>query len=208
MAGKTYLNEISVAEVSLGITHLLIAPKATSFTVGRVDINSPPASFIWTGAVVEDSPELVVKRTKFKLNTGIPRVTQYEQIMELDGTFKCMLESKDYSKWYYALGNTAADTTNWATTPTSSSYTIQYYGTRQQLEFVGLGVTDFIDGTQNILQFHRMVVADEITEQYKPDKEGQVPINFNLLAKKLTIGGSPELVLATKYQFGPDGTGV
>lgn len=208
MAGKTYTNEIDVDEVSLGITHLLVAPKNTSWTVGRVNISSAPASFFWTGAVVQDSSVFTMNREKFQLKTGIPRVTQYEQIMALDGSFKTVLHSKDWEKWQYALGNTAADSTNWATTPTSSSYVIQYYGTRRQLEYVGLAVTDFIDGTQGVLHFPRMVASDEVTEQYSAEQEGRVPLNFNLLAKSYTISGASELVIATKYSFGPDGTGV
>ncbi len=208
VVGRTYNNEISVSEVSLGVTHLLVAPASTSYTVARIDISSPPSSFVWLGAAVEDSSVLTVQRNKFMLKTGIPRVTQYEQIMELDGNFKITLHSKDWSKWQYSLGNTAADSTNWATTPTSSSYVIQYYGTRRQLEYVGLAVTDFIDGTQGVLHFHRMVPADEITEEYRADQEGRVPLHYNLLAKKLTVSSVSELVIATKYSFGPDGSGV
>jgi hypothetical protein len=206
--GKTYTNEIDVSEVSLGITHLLIAPKSTSWTPGRINISTPPTSFVWTGAVVEDSPQLTVTREKFQLKTGIPRVTQYEQIMAVDGVFKCMLHSKDWDKWMFALGNTVPDTTNWASTPGTANYVIQYYGTRQQLEYVGIGVTDFIDGTQIVHHFHRMVAASEIEEAYKADQEGRVPLNYNLLAKKITLSGADELVVATKYTFGPDGTGV
>ncbi len=206
--GKTYTNEIDVDEVSLGITHLLLAAKSTVWTPGRVNISTPPTSFTWLGAVVEDSTGLTVTREKFMLKTGIPRITQYEQIMAMDGVFKCALHSKDWEKWAYALGNTAPDSTNWATTPNSSSYVIQYFGTRRQLEYVGLGVTDFIDGTQIVHHFHRMVPAAEMEESYKADQEGRVPLNYNLLAKKLTVSSVDELVIATKYTFGPDGTGV
>lgn len=206
--GKTYTNEIDVDEVSLGITHLLLAAKNTSWSPGRVDIASPPASFTWMGAVVDDSPVLSVNREKFMLKTGIPRITQYEQVMALDGTFKVDLESKDWSKWVYVFGNSYTNSTNWATTPGSSNYVIQYYGTRQLMEYVGLGITDFIDGTQLIHHFHRMSPADEITEQYRPDQEGRAPLHYNLLAKTVTIGSTDELVICTKYTFGPDGTGV
>lgn len=208
MPGKTYNNQITVDEVSLGITGLLIAPKDTAWTTGRVDISSPPASFYSVGAVVEDTPTFTMTREKFQLKTGIPKVTQYEQIMAIDGKFKVTCESKDWSKVEYMLGNTAPDTTAWATTPTSSTYVVQHYGTRQLKEYVLLAVTDFIDGTQLVQHFYRAKAADEVTEEYRPNKEGQIPLSYDLLAKVTSLSSGPELVIGKRVQFGPDGTGV
>jgi hypothetical protein len=208
MTGKTYLNQITASEVSLGIERLLIAPKDTTWSVARIDINTPPSNFVDLGSVVEDTPVLKVTREKFKLITGIPRVLQYQAILAMEGTFQAMLHSKDWSKLQYAMGNTSPDTTNWATTPGSSQYIIQYYGTRKIKEFVILGVVDFIDGTQVIHHLPRATPADEIEENYRPDQEGRVPIKMELLSKTMTVEGASELVLALRYQFGPDGTGV
>lgn len=205
---KTYLNEINTDEVSLGITKLFVAPADTSWSVGRCNGTSPPASFYDLGAVVEDTPVLRVTREKFKLITGIPRVLQFQAILAMEGNFQAMLHSNNWAKFQYALGNTSPDTTNWATTPDSSDYVIQYYGTRLLKEFVLLGVTDFIDGTQIVHHMPRATPSADIEEMYRPDQEGRVPINMELLSKATTVAGNSELVLAIRYQFGPDGTGV
>lgn len=209
MAGKTYNNIITESEVSLGITGLLVAPKSTVWTIARVDISSPPsASWYNVGAVVDDTPTLTLQREKFELVTGIPRVVQYQQVMALRGSYRVMLHSKDWTKMVYALGNTAADTTNWPTTPVTTSYVVQHYGTRQLQEYVALAVTDFIDGTQLVQHMYRCKVSDELEEMYRPDQEGRVPINFDLLAQITTIGTIPELTVGRRVQFGPDGSGV
>lgn len=204
--GKTYLNQINTTEVSLGITRLLTAAQSTTWSVGRINISSPPANFYDLGAVVEDTPVLKVTREKFKLITGIPRVLQYQAILAMEGNFSAMLHSNYWNKLQYALGNTSPDTTNWATTPGSSDYVIQYYGTHFLKEFVLLGVTDFIDGTQIIHHMPRATPSADIEEMYRPNQEGRTPINMELLSSSRTVAGNSELVLAIRYQFGPDGT--
>lgn len=206
--GKTYTNVLSQDEISLGITRLLAAPQDTSWTPARVDISSPPASFVDLGAVVDDTPKLTVDRDKFEIRTGIPRVLQYQQIVALDGKMEAQLESKDYSKVDYSLGNTDPDTSSWATTPASDDYVIQYLGTRQLKEFVLLGVTDFIDGTQVVHHLQRAKPGGTFEEMYRPDQEGRVNLNFDLLATETYISSVAELIIGTRYQFGPDGSGV
>ncbi len=83
---------------------------------------------------------------------------------------------------------------------------IQYYGTRHINEYVLLGVVDFIDGTQVIHHMPRGTPSDELEEMYRPDQEGRIPIHMELLAKTTAINSVNELILATRYQFGPDGT--
>ncbi len=205
---KSFLNTIDTAEIGLGITRLHIAPQDTVWSPARVNATSPAASFYDLGPVVDDSPVLRVTREKFKLITGIPRSLQYQTVMGMEGSLSAMLESFDYSKWEYAMGNTLPDTSNWDTTPGASDYVIQYYGTAYIKEFVVLGVTDFINGSQIVWHIPRATPADELEEMYKPDQEGRVPLNFEILSKTTTISSVDQLILAVRYQFGPDGTGV
>jgi len=66
-----------------------------------------------------------------------------------------------------------------------------------------LGVTDFTNGDQVVHHIPRGTPADEVSEEYRPDQEGRVPINMELLAQAMDVGlTNNELVLAVRYQFG------
>jgi hypothetical protein len=110
MGNKAYENLIFSREVSLGIEHLLIAPYPTTFepTAAIPDIMSPPAGFRWLGAVVEDSANVTVNRNKFQLITGVPKVIQYEAVMEVAGKLEIQLYSNSARKIQYAMGNVDA----------------------------------------------------------------------------------------------------
>lgn len=108
MVGKTYLNKVNETEVSLAIEQLLIADYQQSWTPARVDVDAPPTGFTPLGAVVEDSPTLTYNREKFQLQTGIPRVTQFESIQSMEGSFQAQLHSNSWRKVQYALGNYTA----------------------------------------------------------------------------------------------------
>jgi len=84
---STAENLIHVRETSLAIEGLLIADSGITFSPTRVDVSSPPAGFFYAGCVVEDTPQLQTTREKYTLQTGIPRVRQYEAIRGIDGTF-------------------------------------------------------------------------------------------------------------------------
>lgn len=95
-------------EVSLAIEQLLIAPEGTAWTPARVDNDSPPTGFVNLGCVVEDTPSLVISREKFELDTGIPRIRQYEVVTGMNGTFNLTLHSDSWRKLQWALGNYSA----------------------------------------------------------------------------------------------------
>jgi len=107
MANRTYENLIFSREVSLGIEHLLIAPYPTTFdpTCAIADIMDPPTGFRWLGAVVEDSANITVSREKFQLITGVPKILQYEAVMQVAGKLEIQLYSNSPRKIQYALGN-------------------------------------------------------------------------------------------------------
>lgn len=119
MAFKSYANEITVEDVSLALEHLLVAPQGTAWTPGRVDVSSPPAGFLHMGAVQEDSPQLQIQKEQFQLQTGVPRVLQYQAVIGMTGNFQMVFHSARNSRLFHTLGgakpyhvaNTAA--TNW-----------------------------------------------------------------------------------------------
>jgi len=104
---KAYENLIFSREVSLGIEHLLIAPYPATFepTMAIPDVMNPPAGFRWLGAVVEDSANITVSREKFQLVTGVPKILQYEAVMQVAGKLEIQLYSNSPRKIQYALGN-------------------------------------------------------------------------------------------------------
>jgi hypothetical protein len=104
----TYTNELQQEgrEVSLAIEKLLIAPKDTAWTAGRIYVDSVlPTGFTDLGAVVEDSPALTVARTKFDLRTGIPQVLRFQAVMAVDGRFTISLHSNSQRRVQFAMGN-------------------------------------------------------------------------------------------------------
>lgn len=108
MVGTTFTNNINEMEVSLAIEQLLIAPEGTAWTAGRVDPDAPPTGFVNLGCVVEDTPSLTISREKFELDTGIPRIRQYEVVTGMNGVFACQLHSDSWRKLQWALGNYTA----------------------------------------------------------------------------------------------------
>ena len=108
MVGKTFANDINEMEVSLAIEQLLIGPDGASWTEARIDPASPPSNFVNLGAVVEDTASLTVTRDKFQLDTGIPRVRQFEVVTGLEGTLAISLHSDSWRKLQFALGNYTA----------------------------------------------------------------------------------------------------
>jgi hypothetical protein len=104
---KTYSNLIDEVEVSLGIERLLIAPVGTAWTPARIDLSSIPAGFEDLGAVAEDTPSMKYSREKFQLVTGLPRTTQFQKVMSMEGSFECQLHSNSWRKLQYALGVSA-----------------------------------------------------------------------------------------------------
>lgn len=104
MTGKSYLNQISEQNVSLAIQQLLIADYGTAWTAGRIDVDSPPTGFHRAGAVVEDTPQVTLRRAKFELKTGIPQVLQYQAITGMDGMLTAHLHSFNWRQMAIALG--------------------------------------------------------------------------------------------------------
>lgn len=105
---KTFNNEINPAEVSLAIQRLLIAEFPQGYdpiTQGRIDLENLPTGFVDLGAVVEDTPTFSVTRGKFDLKAGIPSVSQFQAIVNLEGTFEVTLHSNSWRKVQYAFGN-------------------------------------------------------------------------------------------------------
>jgi len=130
LAGKTYNNELSEKEVSLGIERVLVAPYPTTWTPARIDLPTMPTSFIDLGAVVEDSPVMTITREKYQIATGLPQILQYEAVTRVTGEFTFALHSHSNQKVKWALGNTdpvkTLATTPWSvvSTPTPTSYVV------------------------------------------------------------------------------------
>jgi hypothetical protein len=147
LANKTYENLIFEREVSIAIENLFVAPYPTTWTATPVaDILDPPSGFTWLGAVVEDSPSVTVSRDLFQLQTGVPRVLQYQAVTTVAGRFECQLYSNSPRKVQYALGN--VDAHNVLSAPSSpvaiSSVTDKYTVTLTASPAVDWAVGDFI----------------------------------------------------------------
>lgn len=98
-------NEINKVEVSLGIERVLVADTGTSWTPARIALPTVPSGFRDLGAVVEDTPQFTGSREKFQLKTGLPRVLQFESMVEVGGQFAFSLHSSSWRKMQYAFGN-------------------------------------------------------------------------------------------------------
>lgn len=101
---RGYDNSITVPDVSIALEHILIAPEGTAWTPGRVNISSPPAGFIHMGAVQEDSPQLQMQKTFYRLQTGIPQVLQYQAVQALQGNMSVVFFSSRSSRVLLSLG--------------------------------------------------------------------------------------------------------
>lgn len=104
MAHKTWHNEIQPEEVSIALEHILIAPEGTAWTVGRIDVSSPPGDFIYMGAVQEDTPQLTINKDIYRLMTGVPRVLQYQAVVGVSGELVMTFHSNRGSRVYASLG--------------------------------------------------------------------------------------------------------
>lgn len=122
MAEKTYNNSINEVEVSLGIERLLIGYYPQAWTPARINLASLPTGFYDLGAVVEDTPSFKVTREKFSLQTGIPKVTQYQAIVGVTGQLTASLHSNSWRKVQVAFGNYTATASATAVGSISSVY--------------------------------------------------------------------------------------
>jgi len=103
---KTYENLIQTREVALAIEQLLVAPYGTTWDATRIYLNSAvPTGFTHLGAVVEDTPQLTIGRERFQLQTGIPRVLQYQAVRGVTGQFQMSLHSNSNRAVRFAVGN-------------------------------------------------------------------------------------------------------
>lgn len=66
-----------------------------------------------------------------------------------------------------------------------------------------LGVSDFIDGVQIVHEFKKCQSAGNWEEMFRPDNVGMIPLTFDALGYRDTIGGCTELVLGARYYFPP-----
>lgn len=195
---KSYNNTITENEVSLAIEQVLIATSGTSWTPGRVDVGSPPSGFTHLGAVVEDTPSLQVTREKFRLQTGIPKVIQYQAIIGLTGRFEAQLHSNAWDKWAYAFGN--------YTVGTSGAMIRQPYGTALMSTYFILGVADFINGVQVVHAMYKVAPTDEMREEIRPATNPHCPLSFEALGIRastvsVSYGTSDELIIGERFYF-------
>ena len=104
----TFVNNITRGDVSLFMEQLLLAPRGTTWTPGRINVASPPAGFVHMGAVRDDSPQLTIQKENFQLATGIPMVLRYQTTMRIVGEFQIVLHSNRNSRLITALGGLPA----------------------------------------------------------------------------------------------------
>lgn len=83
----------------------------------------------------------------------------------------------------------------------SYDYVRQVFGGSSIRYFKILGVADFIDGVQIVHQLFKASPSDEFTEEFRPDQNGRLPLNFNALGVQTTIGSCTELVIGDRYYF-------
>lgn len=89
MGNPTYTNQLRLEEVSLALENVLIAPFGTAWTTpGKIDVDNPPTGWAHLGAVGDDSPNLVVQKDLYTIDTGIPRVRAYQAVMGISGSFE------------------------------------------------------------------------------------------------------------------------
>lgn len=191
--GKTYTNSVNANEVALGIEHFLIAHGASaSWTVGRLDIDSPPANFAWLGAVVEDSPSLKASRKKFTIDAGIPSVRQYECIIGLEASLEAKFHTNSWQKFRYMLGNYTYSS------PSSGGVVRQAIGSSQILYYTLLGVADLIDGVQIIHHFPKVTPSADVMEEIKGNENIRMPLKFEAFGVITTLYGGSELIVAER----------
>lgn len=272
MVRKSYLNQINEMEVSIAIERLIIADYPAPFTPARIQLDSLPSNYYDLGSVVEDTPSLKVKRERFELNTGIPKVLQYQAVMGLEGSFEVTLHSHSWRKIQVALANytsvssatflgsigsfTSASIFSMPTTPSTPiavgqqivittasvgfednidtqetrvvsvtsnglvycinpplvntftsaraykyDYVQQPIGGSAIRNFSLLGVADFIDGSQVVHEMFKATASDDWMEEIRPNKNGQIPLNFKLFGVPKTVRGCTQLLVANRFYF-------
>lgn len=122
MEEKTYNNSINEIEVSLGIERLLLGYYPTAWTPAKVDLAALPSGFYDLGCTVEDTPSFKVTRNKFSLQTGLPKITQYQAVIGLSGQLSISLHSNSWRKVQIAFGNYTASCSAVAVGSVSSVY--------------------------------------------------------------------------------------
>src|SRR5436189_3266418 len=100
MAFRSFANQITVEDVSIGLQQILVAPAGTTWTPGRIDVSSPPTGFYHLGAVQDDAPQLATQKALYQLATGIPSVLQYQAVLSLTGTLTAVFLSVRNSRAY------------------------------------------------------------------------------------------------------------
>jgi hypothetical protein len=110
---KTFNNTVSPHEVSIAIEHLYVGPEGFSLpaAASKIDYDnyeSTLTNFTHLGAVVEDTPAVSIQREKYMLETGIPRVLQYDAVLGMSGQISCAFYSMMNTKVAQALGAAAA----------------------------------------------------------------------------------------------------
>jgi hypothetical protein len=108
MARQSYNNAIDPVEVSLAIERFIVSEYPGSWTPARIDFDVLPSGFHDLGAVDEATPSLTVTREKFMLDTGLPRIRQFEAVTGLEGQLAFTLHSNHWRKVQVALGNYVA----------------------------------------------------------------------------------------------------
>lgn len=141
---RTYVNKINEVEVSIAVQRLLVANQGTAYdpaSDGRVDPAAPPTGFVDLGAVVEDSPNLTVNRTKFNLDAGVPAVRQFSAVTGLNGTFEISLHSNHWRKVQFAFGNVSSvsSTTLLSTIASVTAQNIITFANTSDVESLVLG---------------------------------------------------------------------
>lgn len=213
MANESYNNLINEVEVSLAIERLLIADTAQAWTPARVDLTagSLPTGFRDLGAVVDDTPSFSFSREKFQINTGIPRITQYEAVIGLTAEFAVSLHSNSWRKIQYAFGNysnvasptvvtTIQSVTDRYTVTLATSTTSLPVGTQVIISATTPGL-DFADATETRVN---SIDADTLTYYFDPLT---TPINTPTAGDFIAIYGLGYVVSyagtskITKYQL-------
>ncbi|MDQ6989196.1 MAG: hypothetical protein Q9M19_04875 [Mariprofundaceae bacterium] len=130
--GVTYANPITVRDVSLAIERFLIADFGTSWTPARVDISNPPAGFRDLGPVDEETPTITVSKGIFELQTGIPRVLQFQATVSLAARVTFNIQTRDTRAVINALGSVPSNAAKYlapanltvVSTPTAPTATV------------------------------------------------------------------------------------
>lgn len=191
--GKSYDNEIIEAETSLAIERIFIAdyPTAWDPATGKIDCGNPPVDFVDMGAVVEDTPSVTVTKEKFQLKLGLPKATQYEQIIGIEGSLVMSVYAKSNDVVEKALG---VDKVGISTIGSR----VPFGGTTIK-KLALLGVADFVDGTQVVHYFPKASTKPEFAENLRPDDAGKVALGFDAYGYISTIHGSERIVAERVY---------